>query len=252
MGVLQIPPQTPAEKVLSEGSEDTLLVSFPRSGNTFLRYVLEVLTRSPTEPTPVLASVQHNSENNHVYDSFPFIFKTHYLQEFGGTSEKDLKQMNRLVFLLRHPGELFIRHNSSFARAEGLEKYRKIFSCNWQSFAAFKRQTLVIRYEDLMVNDRESWEATMWELLQFLGEVSNKTQARLSEFGADLASHRDRSKQSYRALGHPLNAQEDTSRYRREDAAAEQRALQEIARNADMLEVCELYYDGCLPIHGVD
>ncbi len=137
--------------------EPVLLLSYPRSGNTWTRYCIEYITKRPTGEIPYLFPIDLNS--NHMnspinnsfdlgvdYKKFPVI-KLHSYNSLG--SKIDFKY---LVIIVRDYKECIMRQHSSYNLAiADLE-----FPHNWYIDALKiydnwdKDKRLLLYYEDLM------------------------------------------------------------------------------------------------------
>lgn len=127
----------------------TWILSYPRSGNSFARYLIELVTNRPTiddmakkivsrEQAPML----HNTGE-------PIAYKRHDTWK--------IKPEDRIVFLLRNPKECLVRHNKG-KRELNKEFYLKQMSnedgtyCGLLNFYdKHKGDKMLIYYEDLII-----------------------------------------------------------------------------------------------------
>ena len=89
----------------------TLLLSYPRCGNTLMRYFLEFVTGQPTEGYKTVEGTDHHtvaSKQSHITidSSLPKIIKRHAI-----LADEDLFTVDRLILLLRDPLECITRHH---------------------------------------------------------------------------------------------------------------------------------------------
>lgn len=168
------------------------LASYPRSGNHWLRSLLEEATRIAT------SSVYLDKEPMHLESPFPWggfscdhglegncrypekgeivVIKTHYPAK--NKKEYDLKPSIKIIRIVRHPLDAFYSHALHHPSCGELPKDGKVPHWfversikNWLKFEQYwngQRNVLTIRYEDLLnnidVHFREILEAIGYEL----------------------------------------------------------------------------------------
>lgn len=155
------------------------LLSFPRSGNTWIRYCLEVLTQRltfdlgrPKLPTSLPLSLQGTSSLDQDKD---FVYKAHFIQEMQLEEKKHPD--DRLILLLRNPREIFLRQRGSLPKEEDFTDsykwYEITFSKYFDLISVYEKwdseKRLLLYYEDLIENPRKELE----KLLGFLKEDLN-------------------------------------------------------------------------------
>lgn len=129
--------------------EKIYLLSFPRSGNTFTRYILEVLTGFPSRGYD--HSFDRVSISNVGESSHGIIIKRH-----GHTAAEEQELANlspdtKLILLIRNPIENFLRHKPDSFDAF-LRKNETAFGSffrNLRRYRAFSGPKMVVFYEDL-------------------------------------------------------------------------------------------------------
>ncbi len=176
----------------------TFLFSFPRSGNTWLRYCLEFLTQRPSF-----------SKVGHYYDiqrplgwaagfvidtSKAPIIKAHaYHEMLLGHNDIELRNPNpetdTLIFILRNPKETFARiehttwHSLMHNHIAGLGYEAQSYFDGLELFDAWPaHMRLLIYYEDFLTSPRE----TLMHILNFLDEPLT----RLDQFMDKYEMHR--------------------------------------------------------------
>lgn len=180
-----------------------LLLSFPRSGNTWVRYIFEFLSKRPTQgylnnPKDVAPHV--TTDIGVDPDAEPILRKSH--QELWD-------DCNRMIFILRDYKEAIIRdakhlgieepkelweHFQKVTRGE-LEKpwkYDYIFAL--QQFERFQGEKLLVYYEDLLLDPQRA----ITKMVQFSG-IDDKY---LDEFFENYEDHRQKSVAGYQPGSH--------------------------------------------------
>jgi len=163
---------------------NTFLLSFPRSGNTWLRYIIEHTADSPTLEggggginQPMLAQLQ-----NHLYQ-YPPIFKTHFCHDVG--------QNDTLILVVRDYKECIIRH----ALHESNPPYRQMVDEYFKNLSVFdahpNEKKLLIFYEDIVVDPKPTVE----QLCHFLSQHSEQ---RIDSFFKDFETHKEQCLALYR------------------------------------------------------
>jgi hypothetical protein len=180
-----------------------LLLSFPRSGNTWVRYIFEFLSKRPTQgylnnPKDVAPYVKTNLGVDQ--EAEPIIRKSH--QELW-------PECDRMIFLLRDYKEAIVRdakhlgientkdlwqHFQKVTRGE-LEqpwKYDYIFAIN--QFEAFQGPKTLVYYEDLIVDPKK----TITRMIDWSGIDKQH----LEEFLENYEDHRQKSVSDYQPGSH--------------------------------------------------
>ncbi len=111
----QVDPEALMRTFLAHQEPRIFLFSFLRSGNTWMRYCIEVLTQTPTMEfmvniAPHALPIGTNGQHFLNFSKAP-IWKAHTLADlnFFGTKMHNSKT-ERLIFLLRNPKEAIIRN----------------------------------------------------------------------------------------------------------------------------------------------
>jgi len=136
----------------------TYIISYPRSGNTAFRYLIELLTGMPTnglchqrglniEKDPLQMPLLHKGtiKEYDLYGEKEFItFKQH---DFDGVNTDDF-----VFFIARDPIEAIIRHNEA-SRGLELEKMYQYID-DWiqlyKQYEAFPGNKMLIKYSELI------------------------------------------------------------------------------------------------------
>lgn len=180
-------------------SPKTYIFSYPRSGNTWVRYCLEVLTRRPTIHYFNLKNISNFPLTFIADHKLNFIkspiFKVHTKQELDFPNNKHNKQKDKLIFILRNPKEAMLRHLDknglisllvdfidTSLNKQGYENPYLYFE-NLNFFDSWpEKNKILICYEALMKNPK----ATLSRLLSFL----NEDLSGLDNFISQLSKHK--------------------------------------------------------------
>ena len=122
------------------------LITYPRSGNTALRYLVELLTHKPTNgvcgpknPSDALQKPLIHKES--------IDYCLHKRHDFLGVNKSDM-----VFFIIRNPIEACIRHNEG-PRGLSVEKMKKYLS-GWmellKTYDNFKGNKILFYYEDVV------------------------------------------------------------------------------------------------------
>lgn len=154
----------------------TWLLSFPRSGNTWIRYCIEVLMQQPTFDMgraelnlPTILPLSLLFDNKIDAQKEP-VFKAHFVQEMDLKNSFNAK--DKLIILVRNPKEIYLRergvlptkddvNDASTWRVLLLERYFEIFEL-YEQWSQENR--LLLYYEDIITNPYPELE----KLVQFL------------------------------------------------------------------------------------
>ena len=143
---------------------ETILISFPRSGANWVRYVVESVTGRPTPGYKKLV----------VGDDYVF-HRTHDVRvrheevvyEASVTDDAGKPLHKRALLLLRNPLEIFVREIMIARKTEsvkaGLPQLGQLLA-NLEFYAAFTGPKLLVHYEDLIADFSH-----MERILLFLG-----------------------------------------------------------------------------------
>lgn len=185
----------------------TFLLSYPRSGNTWLRYCLEFLTQRPSFSRVGLADEMQRplgwSAGFLVDMSKEPIEKVHSRHDVMLKSVLSTNDMhnNKLIIIIRNPKETIARFaHATFERllkdsAAGKGYPAKLYFENFSIYEAWPEQTrLLVYYEDLL----ECPRATLEIILQFMGE----SPVRLNELMNTIEQHIKNSKNIYNDTVH--------------------------------------------------
>ena len=159
------------------------LLSYPRSGNTWLRYCIEVLTNNRTigylgsdaKDSGVLPKNRTNEK--------PILIKRH--------ETSDIKEGN-LILIVRNYKEVIIRHNSVKTIMEDYSSNNRVTYLKLLNFYhTYKGKKMIIYYEDLI----DDLKNTIDKVLNFLGlEVSIDS---IDDFFSNIEEHKLKSLSIY-------------------------------------------------------
>jgi hypothetical protein len=162
----------------ANSSPKILLVSYPRSGSNWTRYVIEFLTKRPTPGhfRLIIGKRRMVFDRSHIWEN-----------------QRSSDAYDKLVLLIRNYKECLIRHHDQkFKEAKTIENFFLLegrqapiqYLSNIKDFDLFKGEKLLLYYEDLIIKT----ETEFVKLLKFLDiKVPSK---RLKKFFANLDYHR--------------------------------------------------------------
>lgn len=122
----------------------TMLISYPRSGNTWIRYCIEELTNKPT------AGYRGKDMFEPKLPLPPIVVKSHLLNK-----QKLPPNTNALILLYRNPLYVIARHlgNDAFSEFEaGIGLYMHII----EEYHQFQGKKINLQYEFIIENPREA------------------------------------------------------------------------------------------------
>ena len=140
---------------------ENILLSYPRSGNHLVRFFIELLSEIPTY------GCKDNKKDIEIYknvfpEDVPFnisdfnkmdcYFKYH-------NPPKNL-HVNKLIFIIRNPNEVLLRHNNYKLNKDSYEYYFK----NIDYYNNHKGKKLLLYYEDIITN-KTNFINTLYEFL---------------------------------------------------------------------------------------
>lgn len=225
----------------------TFLVSFGGSGNTWLRYCLEFLTKRPTlkyrtsyknvdkilldTTTKHMKLPINNTIPLGVDYSKPPIFKVHQFRLVSPLEKVNRKSNAIFILLLRNPKECVLRNSScNFQKAAAhLGNPNFSFYQNLKIFNKWNPKTRkIVYYEDLI----ERPEKTLKELLDFLGEDDQH----LSEFMQNYAFHKEQSLEFYKFTNHASKSKGASAIFYSTKLSSEERtALDDVIKSTQPL-----------------
>jgi hypothetical protein len=175
-----------------------LLLSYPRSGNTWFRYCVEFLTKKPTigyirsdaagfdrEPIGSFVDIGVNRSQDNI------LVKRHATEEVGNFMGEVDGPIEKLILIVRDYKEVVIRHRKLSPTLDLLKDscHTVAPSQNYiqmiEYFDNFEGEKLMVYYEDLI----NKLEPTLKSVLDFLGEDD----LNLKGFISDIDTHRQQS-----------------------------------------------------------
>jgi hypothetical protein len=169
-----------------------LLISYPRSGNTWLRYCVEFLTKKPTDGVKGSSATikkpmgEHNKEMNVGLDKPPIMIKSHEPPDWIP---------DKIILLMRNPLECLPRHtagaNIPVLNTVHVRSYLRLI----EYYHLFDGEKLVVNYEDLLVE--EELKETLNRVLDFL----NETNEHMNDFIENLEEHAAKCIEIYNEAG---------------------------------------------------
>ncbi len=157
----------------------TFLLSYPRSGNTWLRYCLEYLTHCPSFMRTMLKNMRDQplawSVGFEIDMAKPPIEKIHIRTQLN---DANTHSDNKLILIIRNPKEAITRNEHNLITLEILQGKESVSLYNrapnyfdniaiYDEWDASKR--LLVYYEDLLTKPRK----TLIRILEFLDEPTS-------------------------------------------------------------------------------
>jgi hypothetical protein len=146
-----------------------ILLSYPRSGNHLVRFFIELLTETPTlgcignedldKPiykTKFITNIPFNIKNNINYNNTECFTKFHFIDNVNNYNYKN----NLLIFIIRNPKEVLLRHDKFVYNEQSFNKYFE----GIDYYLYYKGHKLLLYYEDIITNKKEF----IYELYDFL------------------------------------------------------------------------------------
>lgn len=156
--------ETDAEKIvrqlLSHPAPHNYIFSYPHSGNTWLRYCIEVLTQTPTadyNPDPGFLALHCGYTCGHPVDfSKKPIWKVHDASQLNHPACPCDTRRDNLIFLIRNPKEAVLRYigdadMSTLFEGNSLGKLMLYFE-DLYIFDQWRGPKMIVYYEDFMIN----------------------------------------------------------------------------------------------------
>jgi len=174
----------------------TYLMSYPRSGNTWLRYIVEFFAKTKSyghtgcdvdnnisEKIKTLGNVDNNNE--------PFLFKRHWFEKNDNPNYNE----DNLIVILRNYKECIVRHSGkkSFEDFCGIIMGNHIFGDYMFGLKVYEKwggKKEILYYEDLIINPRAQIE----KILSFFDIPID---GRLDEFMNNYELHKKESLKYY-------------------------------------------------------
>ena len=184
----------------------TLLLSYPRSGNTLSRYFIEAVTHQPTygygpgspDYYPRAKTFSHLSVDE---EELPAVIKRHghLPDEHQEMLKKFCNENDRLIFVVRNPMECLVRQ-AGIARvlrwtyegpASNFDEKLQIgyFFKNVEFYDAWDREKHILFYEDMILDPHRHWRT--------FGRAMSASPAAVDEFLENLDFHLERSLRGY-------------------------------------------------------
>lgn len=177
------------------------LLSYPRSGNTWVRYIVEYLSKRPTIYRK--ENIQDNPIGSRInlgvdLDKEPILYKRHWLEP------QDFKNQNvdKLILIIRDYKEAIPRHHKEapgidfptlkerfIGEMRGLPNEKCDYIKAIQHFDTWPGPKLLLYYEDLI----SASELLVLEIAHLL----ELDQSRVTEFIKDINHHKQNSVQCY-------------------------------------------------------
>jgi hypothetical protein len=212
----------------------TYLISYPRSGNTWLRYCVEFITQRPT--------IGYQSETASSYDKYsigkfsnlntnlnsePVLIKRHGFESI--MNEKS----DKIVVLIRNYQEVIIRHSEKIdfdsftSNLIGKNNEVDYYSIVNQ-YDKWNGEKIIIYYEDLITN----LEGTLKKVMSF---ISNEDfSQRISYIINNLEHHKKESIRIYSIHSESKTQGNETKYHSNKISKAEKAKREEFVKNKDL------------------
>lgn len=128
-----------------------LLLSYPRSGNTWIRYFVEYVSKMPTRGCggAVYDKYTRKSPHNINYNSKAILQKEHFARQCRFHNQKT----DNIILLIRNPKETLIRHHGTkVLRNKKLNVIVNKFMNNLALYDNWSSNKMIIYYEDVVDN----------------------------------------------------------------------------------------------------
>lgn len=175
------------EEYYSNKNMTNMLLSFPRSGNSWFRYCIELLTGKPT----VGYYTSRHGLDRPIYQmvdtldvdvkEMPIITKRHGHVE----GDFDITNKQHVIMLIRNPIECLIRHS----RGKNTENFLSLLNKNLDFYNRFDGKKIIGYYEDMLKDPRKFFT----EMLEFLEMDDRKLDCLMDQY----EMHRGKSLQVY-------------------------------------------------------
>ena len=170
----------------------TLLLSYPRCGNSFVRYCIETMTQCQSyDCNNLLGTFHHKNPFMIKQDSHikPFLYKEHFAKDCDRFDKN-----NNIILLLRNYKECLVRHQGSRKITQNPIHHLKQYTDNILFYEKWKGKKIILYYEDLILDFNNS----IYKLTNFI----NIPQPIVINFIKNYDHHKQKSIESYKRCGH--------------------------------------------------
>lgn len=136
--------------------EQNIILSYPRSGNHLCRFFIELLSEIPTFGCKT-NNIDIEIYKNIFTEKIPFNIKENYSKSdayykyHGPNPLFQNKNLKNLIFIIRNPREVLLRHNNYNLRFNSFRLYFK----NIDFYNNFNGKKILFYYEDIITNKKE-------------------------------------------------------------------------------------------------
>lgn len=135
-----------------------ILLSFPRSGNHLVRFIIEILTEKPTKghinnsrDIPIYKNIFSKNVNFNIKDENDYIYHKYHGRELL----KDNCEWGDFILIIRNPKEVILRHcNFDLVKLLKCNFIRTYFE-NIERFLNYNGRKKIFYYEDMITNKKE-------------------------------------------------------------------------------------------------
>jgi len=192
---------------VTEHAEDTyqcdaefLMLSYPRSGSTWLRYCIEFITERPTFFR--VAGTDHIRVTKHIDTPFfeeflshePIVLKRH---EWNSKEAKVLKAYNKIILLIRNYKEVSVRagQRGQPVRCPTVPPVSQSYIDLIEAYHNHEGEKTIIYYEDLLLTPKETLDSLM-KWMQVPKNYKHKLEQLMDKFD----EHKDKCGKKYRSM----------------------------------------------------
>jgi len=175
-----------------------ILLSYPRSGNTWLRYCIEFITKQPTgfKDLGIIEHAIFDQPLGQIVDIGVNVNKKIILQKSHGV--KGLIGHNgTLLFLIRNYKECILRHTETTKKIHDIDEVKKMISYTFTGlnsymdllkyYDKYEHKKHIVYYEDIIGDNLEN---NLIKIIQFLGFYNNNAKSNLDELIQNLPKHK--------------------------------------------------------------
>lgn len=188
----------------------TYLLSFPRSGNTWVRYCIAHIIN------PIVAGSRQKTVD--LSGSDKVLLKVHHI---NNDRAQKTKKSHKLILLVRNPYEAIVRTMNKKNIGLTKRRSRKYFNC-LEMYNDWEADKILIYYEDLILNPKK----TLKKILKFL----NISSRNLDDFISSYEFHQKRSLKYYHKVAERGRTEGDANKLNYHSKLTHKDNLSEVKR----------------------
>lgn len=163
---------------------NVLLLSYPRSGNSWIRYIIEFLTRSNTQDMANRKGFRGPSIKK---VNKPFVYKRHFVSDIRKLKPETF---DRMILVVRNYKEVIVRHHGKCRSNPNLWKSMfEVYFDDIKYYDNFEGDKMVIYYEDVVmdvnsvvVQLKNFFDVSDDIVNDFLNDISNHTSSSIKDY----------------------------------------------------------------------